>query len=158
MQLSGLFTFFMCGCNAVLAYVLIKAHSLTAWVHAPASFVESIRAQPDVHVGLTLLSVVAMVVCGADYQQFPIDSRTPTDAQMGCLIAAAIVLGWAFFLPRQLSQVPARGIWLRCPIRCRRFHDCSSPRLALPVALLLLSLCRCCSRLPLVRHVRFSAP
>ena len=107
--LSGLFAFCMCGCNAVLAYVLIKAHSLTAWVHAPASFVESIRAQPDVHVGLMLLSVVAMVVCGADYQQFPIDARTPTGARMGCLIAAAIVFAVGF-LPAS-AVIASASMW-----------------------------------------------
>jgi len=107
--LSGLFAFCMCGCNVVLAYVLIKAHSLTAWVHAPASFFESIRAQPDVHVGLTLLSVVAMVVCGADYQQFPIDARTPTGARMGCLIAAVIVFAVGF-LPAS-AVIASAGMW-----------------------------------------------
>lgn len=107
--LSGLFAFCICGCNAVLGYVLIKAHSLTAWVHAPASFVESIRAQPDAHVGLTLLSVVAMVVCGADYQQFPIDARTPTAARMGCLIAAAIVFAVGF-LPAA-AVIASVGPW-----------------------------------------------
>jgi SSS family solute:Na+ symporter len=107
--LSGIFAFCMCGCNAVLAHVLFKAHSLTAWVHAPASFVESIRAQPDVHVGLTLLSVVAMVVCGADYQQFPIDARTPTGARTGCLIAAVIVFAVGF-LPA-LAVIASAGLW-----------------------------------------------
>lgn len=107
--LSGLFAFCMCGCNAVLTYVLIKAHSLTAWVHAPASFVESIRAQPDVHIGLTLLSVVAMVVCGADYQQFPIDARTPTGARIGCLIAAVIVFAVGF-LPAS-AVIASAGAW-----------------------------------------------
>lgn len=94
--LSGLFAFCMCACNAVLAYVLIKAHSLTVWVHAPVTFFESVRAQPDAHVGLMLFSVVAMVVCGADYQQFPINARTPIGARMGCLIAAAIVFAVGF--------------------------------------------------------------
>lgn len=107
--LSSLFAFCMCGCNVLLAYVLIKAHSLTAWVHAPASFVESIRAQPDVHVGLTLLSVVAMVVCGADYQQFPIDARTATGARMGCLIAAVIVFAVGF-LPAS-AIIASAGLW-----------------------------------------------
>jgi SSS family solute:Na+ symporter len=107
--LSGLFAFCMCGCNILLAYVLIKAHGLTVWVHAPVGFVESIRAQPDVHVGLTFLSVVAMVVCGADYQQFPIEARTRAGARMGCLIAAAIVFV-AGFLPAS-AVIASAGLW-----------------------------------------------
>ena len=107
--LSGLFAFCMCACNAVLAYVLIKAHGLTVWVHAPATFFESVRAQPDVHVGLTLLSVVVMVVCGADYQQFPIDSRTAAGARIGCLIAAAIVFAVGF-LPAS-AVITSAGLW-----------------------------------------------
>lgn len=107
--LSGLFAFCMCGCSVLLAYVLIRTHSLTAWLHAPASFVESIRAQPEVHVGLTLLSVVAMVVCGADYQQFPIDARTPTGARIGCLIAAVIVFAVGF-LPAS-AVIASAGLW-----------------------------------------------
>jgi SSS family solute:Na+ symporter len=107
--LSSLFAFCMCGCSVVLAYVLIKAHSLTAWVHAPASFVQSIRAQPDVHVELTLLSVIAMVVFGADYQQFPIEARTPTGARLGCLIAAVIVFSVGF-LPAS-AVITSASVW-----------------------------------------------
>jgi SSS family solute:Na+ symporter len=118
--LSSLFALCICGCNAGLVYVLIKAHSLTAWIYAPVNFVESIRAQPDIHVGLTLLSVVAMVVCGADYQQFPIGARTPASARMGCLIAAAIVFAMGF-LPAA-AVVASAGLWhLNAH---RQFHDC----------------------------------
>lgn len=90
--LSGMFALCMCGCTAILALALAETHSLVLWLHAPVIFVESIRTQPVEHTGLVLLSVAALVLCGADYQQFPAMARTPTHARSGCFIAAAIVL------------------------------------------------------------------
>ncbi|PRZ55999.1 SSS family solute:Na+ symporter [Paraburkholderia fungorum] len=89
--LSSLFAVCMAGCNAVLIYFLIQAHSLTTWLEAPMSFVKSIHITTIDHTGVTLLSVTALVICGADYHQFPIAARTRIGARAGCLIAAAIV-------------------------------------------------------------------
>jgi solute:Na+ symporter, SSS family len=89
--LSGMFAICMIGCNAVLIYVLIKAHSLATWIGAPASFAKSIGLTSIDHTGVTLLSVIALVLCGADYHQFPTSARTRNAARIGCLIAAAIV-------------------------------------------------------------------
>jgi SSS family solute:Na+ symporter len=94
--LSGIFALCMCGCTTILVYALVETHSLSLWLRAPAIFMESIRAQPAGHVGLVLLSVVASVLCGADYQQFPAMARTPTHARSRCLIVAVIVLGVGF--------------------------------------------------------------
>jgi len=94
--LSGLFTVCMFGCNAILTYALIKAHGFSLWIYAPGNFIKSVRVQSGSHVGLTLLSVVALVICGADYQQFPIAARTPTSARIGCLIAAVVVFAIGF--------------------------------------------------------------
>lgn len=94
--LSGVLALCMAGCNAILVYALIKAHGLTTWLHAPESFVGSISATSIDHTGMTFLSVIALVVCGADYQQFPIASRTPAGARLGCLIAAAAIFAVGF--------------------------------------------------------------
>jgi solute:Na+ symporter, SSS family len=107
--LSGMFALCMGGCNAILVYALIKTHGLTIWFSAPAHFAESIHFKAIGHAGLTLLSVVAMVVCGADYQQFPIAARTPTAAWIGCVIAAAIVFAIGF-LPAS-AVLASTGSW-----------------------------------------------
>lgn len=107
--LSGIFALCMCGCNAILTYALVKAHGFFLWIYAPESFIKSIRFQPGSHVGLTLLSVVALVLCGADYQQFPIAARTSTSARMGCLIAAMVVFGVGF-LPAS-TVIATLNVW-----------------------------------------------
>jgi solute:Na+ symporter, SSS family len=107
--LSGLFALGMGGCNAILAYTLVKAHGLTIWFSAPANFVESIHLKTIDHTGLTLLSVVAMVICGADYQQFPIAARTPTGARIGCVFASVIVFAVGF-LPAS-AVLASAGPW-----------------------------------------------
>jgi solute:Na+ symporter, SSS family len=94
--LSSVFAICMCGCNVLLIRALAQTHSLTAWFHAPANFLGSVRLQPPAHVGLLFLSVVAMVLYGADYQQFPLAARSPGNARMGCVIAAVIVFGLGF--------------------------------------------------------------
>ncbi|MBN3846120.1 hypothetical protein G3N58_04630 [Paraburkholderia sp. Ac-20342] len=94
--LSGMFALCMCGCTAILVFALAETHNLILWLRAPAIFVESIRTRPVEHTGLVLLSVAALVLCGADYQQFPAMARTSTHARVGCLIAAVIVLGIGF--------------------------------------------------------------
>ncbi|WP_278498916.1 hypothetical protein [Paraburkholderia fungorum] len=107
--LSGMFALCMCGCTAILALALTETHSLILWLHAPAIFVESIRTQPVEHTGLVLLSVAALVLCGADYQQFPAMARTPTHARSGCLIAAMIVLAIGF-LPAA-AVIAGANLW-----------------------------------------------
>lgn len=107
--LSYMFAFCMCGCTAILALALIETHGLILWLHAPAIFVESIRTQPVEHTGLVLLSVAALVLCGADYQQFPAKARTPTHARSGCFVAAAIVLVIGF-LPAA-AVIAGANLW-----------------------------------------------
>jgi SSS family solute:Na+ symporter len=107
--LSGMFALCMCGCNAILVYTLVETHSLILWLRSPAIFMESIRAQPVAHTGLVLLSVAALVLCGADYQQFPAMAKTPTHARYGCLVAAIIVLGVGF-LPAS-AVIAGANLW-----------------------------------------------
>lgn len=108
-QLSGLFALCMFTCNAMLVYVLIKTHDLSALLHAPVDFTESLRRLPDHHAGLTVLSVVALVLSGADYQQFPIAARTPANARLGCVMAAIVVLAVGF-LPAS-AVIAGAGLW-----------------------------------------------
>ncbi|WP_205791314.1 hypothetical protein [Burkholderia sp. Ac-20353] len=107
--LSGLFAICMGGCNAILVYALIKVHHLTMWIRAPESFAQSIYLKPIDHVGLTFLSVVALVICGADYQQFPLEARTPSGARIGCLIAAIVVFVVGF-LPAS-TVIASAELW-----------------------------------------------
>ncbi|CAG4896682.1 SLC5/6 family protein [Paraburkholderia saeva] len=94
--LSGVLALCIGGCNVILAYTLIKAHGLAIWLHAPANFLESMRLPSLDHSGMTFLSVVALVICGADYQQFLIASSTPIGARLGCLLAAVVVFAMGF--------------------------------------------------------------
>lgn len=107
--LSGMFALCMCACNAILVYALVETHSLILWLRAPVIFMESIRARPVGHTGLILLSVAALVLCGADYQQFPAMAKTPTHARCGSLIAAMIVLGVGF-LPAS-AVIAGANLW-----------------------------------------------
>jgi len=107
--LSGIFALCMCGCTAILVYALAETHSLILWLRAPATFMESIRMQPVEHTGLVLLSVAALVLCGADYQQFPAMARTPAHARSGCLVAAVIVWGVGF-LPAS-AVIASANLW-----------------------------------------------
>jgi solute:Na+ symporter, SSS family len=124
--LSGLFALCMGGCNAILAYALVKAHGLTIWFSAPVSFAESIHLKTIDHTGLTLLSVVAMVICGADYQQFPVAARTPAGARIGCVIAAVIVFAVGF-LPAS-AVLASAGPW--------HLHTLPDPVQVVPLALI----------------------
>ncbi|WP_081073141.1 hypothetical protein [Burkholderia multivorans] len=107
--LSGIFALCMSGCTAILVFSLAETHSLILWLHAPALFSESLRAQPLEHTALVLLSVAALVLCGADYQQFPAMARTPAHARSGCLIAALVVLGIGF-LPAS-AVIAGANLW-----------------------------------------------
>lgn len=106
---SGLFALGIVGCNAILVFALIRVHGLTIWFSAPVSFAESIHLKVIDHTGLTLLSVVAMVICGADYQQFAVAARAPTGARIGCVIAAVIVFVVGF-LPAS-AVLASAGPW-----------------------------------------------
>ncbi|PYE25443.1 SSS family solute:Na+ symporter [Paraburkholderia silvatlantica] len=143
--LSGMFALCMCGCNAILVYALAETHSLILWLRSPAIFMESIRAQPVGHTGLVLLSVAALVVCGADYQQFPAMAKTPTHARYGCLTAAVIVLGVGF-LPAS-AVIAGANLWQLghladqaqvVPKLLARAIDSSAPVMSLPVTCLLI--------------------
>ncbi|AIO34668.1 putative membrane protein [Burkholderia cenocepacia] len=107
--LSSIFAICLGGCNAILVYALVKMHHLTVWLRAPESFVQSMTLSPIGHAGLTLISVVALVIFGADYQQFPLRARTPSEARRGCLLAAVVVFVVGF-LPASTVIASAR-VW-----------------------------------------------
>lgn len=107
--LSGIFALCLLGCNVILVYALVETHRVILWLRAPLIFMESIHMQPIGHTGLTLLSVIALVLCGADYQQFPLLARTPAYARTSCLIAAMIVLVIGF-LPAS-AVIAGVDIW-----------------------------------------------
>lgn len=107
--LSFIFAICLGGCNAILVYALINGHHLAVWLYAPVSFAQSIHLRPISHVGLTLFSVIALVVCGADYHQFPLEARTPSDARNGCLLAAIVVFVIGF-LPAS-TVIASTELW-----------------------------------------------
>lgn len=94
--LSAGFAICMLACNATLVGTLIETGGINVWLHAPVQSVDALRQLAPAHTGFTAVSVVAMVVCGADYQQFLIAARTQMAARAGCLLAAGIVFAIGF--------------------------------------------------------------
>jgi hypothetical protein len=58
---------------------------------------------------LCVASIVLMVICGADYQQFVLAARTPAMARNGCLLAAGFVF-LIGFLPAS-AVIAATPVW-----------------------------------------------
>jgi SSS family solute:Na+ symporter len=107
--ISAGFAFCMLACNVVLVRSLIETGGLVAWLHAPVRFIDALRVFPPAHTGYVVVSVVAMVICGTDYQQFIIAARTPTTSRTGSLLAAMVVFGIGF-LPAS-AVIAAVPIW-----------------------------------------------
>jgi solute:Na+ symporter, SSS family len=107
--LSAGFALSMLACNVVLVHALVKTGGLVAWLHAPTRFIDAVRLLPPAHTGYVVVSVVAMVICGTDYQQFIIAAHTPTTARTGSLLAAMVVFTIGF-LPAS-AVIAAVPIW-----------------------------------------------
>ncbi|WP_051888216.1 hypothetical protein [Caballeronia sordidicola] len=107
--LSAGFAFCMLACNVVLVHSLVETGGLVAWLHAPAQFIDALRPLPPSHSVYVVVSVVAMVICGTDYQQFIIAARTPATARIGALLAAMVVFTIGF-LPAS-AVIAADPIW-----------------------------------------------
>ena len=107
--LSAGFAFCMLACNVVLVHSLVETGGLVAWLHAPVRFIDAVRLLPPAHTGYVVVSVVAMVICGTDYQQFIVTARTPTTARTGSLLAAMVVFAIGF-LPAS-AVIAAGPIW-----------------------------------------------
>jgi SSS family solute:Na+ symporter len=107
--LSAGFAFCMLACNVVLVHSLVETGGLVVWLHSPARFIDAVRLLPLAHTGYVVVSVVAMVICGSDYQQFIIAARTPTTARTGSLLAAMVVFTIGF-LPAS-AVIAAVPIW-----------------------------------------------
>ncbi|MDR8105035.1 hypothetical protein KPB04_25240 [Burkholderia cenocepacia] len=110
--LSACFAVCIIACNVLLVRSLVVAGGLSVWIRAPASFVDAIHHSAPSHTGFVFLSVAAMVIGGADYQQFALAARGPSEARMGCFLAAVVVFTVGF-LPA--SAVIAAGVtqgWL----------------------------------------------
>jgi SSS family solute:Na+ symporter len=107
--LSAVFAFCMLACNVVLVHSLVETGGLIAWLHAPARFIDAVRLLPPAHTGYVVVSVVAMVICGTDYQQFIVTAGTPATARTGGLLAAIVVFAIGF-LPAS-AVIAAVPIW-----------------------------------------------
>ncbi|WP_205191176.1 hypothetical protein [Burkholderia sp. LMG 13014] len=112
MRLSWLaagFAICMLACNAVLVRTLFLTEGFGVWLHAPIQFLDGLHGTTLDHAGFTFASVVLMVVCGADYQQFVLAARAPGMAQNGCLLAAGFVF-LIGFLPAS-AVIAALPVW-----------------------------------------------
>ncbi|AXL51185.1 hypothetical protein DSC91_003720 [Paraburkholderia caffeinilytica] len=107
--LAAGFAICMLACNVVLVRTLLLTDGLDVWLHAPVQFLNGLQGATLDHTGFTVASVVLMVICGADYQQFALAARTPIMARNGCLLAAGFVL-LIGFLPAS-AVIAASPVW-----------------------------------------------
>ncbi|WP_233342927.1 hypothetical protein [Burkholderia cepacia] len=107
--LAAGFAICMLACNAVLVRTLFLTHGLDVWLRAPVQFLHGLQGARVDHPGITVASVVLMVVCGADYQQFVLAARTPATARNGCFLAAGLVF-LIGFLPAS-AVIAASPVW-----------------------------------------------
>lgn len=124
--LAAGFAICMLACNVVLVRTLLLTGALDVWLHAPVQFLDGLQGATLDHTGFTVVSVVLMVICGADYQQFVLAARTPTMARNGCLLAAGFV-----FL---IGFLPASAVLATSPVwHLQRLAD---PVQVIPVVLI----------------------
>jgi solute:Na+ symporter, SSS family len=107
--LAAGFAICMLACNIVLVRTLLLTDGLDVWLSAPVQFLDGLRGSTLDHTGPTVASVVLMVICGADYQQFLLAARAPGMAQNGCLLAAGFVF-LIGFLPAS-AVIAASPVW-----------------------------------------------
>ncbi|HJP60933.1 MAG TPA: hypothetical protein VJ865_13075 [Gemmatimonadaceae bacterium] len=107
--LAAGFAICMLGCSAILVRSLFETHGLRVWLHAPAQFIAALQPIAPENTVFTIASVVVMVICGADYQQFVLTARAPVIARTGCLLAAALVFVIGF-LPAS-AVIAASPTW-----------------------------------------------
>jgi solute:Na+ symporter, SSS family len=107
--LSAGLAFCMLGSAALLTHVLVKTAELGIWLDAPILFVRALPHDAFCQVGFTVATVAAMVVWGADYQQFVLAADNPAAARTGCLLAAILVF-IVGFLPAS-AVIAARSLW-----------------------------------------------
>ncbi|PRX27295.1 SSS family solute:Na+ symporter [Paraburkholderia sp. BL18I3N2] len=124
--LAAAFAICMLACNVVLVRALFLTGGLDVWLHAPVQFLDGLQGATLDHTGFTVASVVLMVICGADYQQFVLVARTPAMARNGCLLAAGFVF-LIGFLPAS-AVIAASPVW-----HLQRLVD---PIQAIPVVLI----------------------
>ncbi|WMY09521.1 hypothetical protein [Paraburkholderia phenoliruptrix] len=107
--LAAGFAICMLACNVVLVRTLFQTGGLGVWLSAPVQFLDGLQGTTLDHTGFTVFSVVLMVICGADYQQFVLAARTRAMARNGCLLAAGFVL-LIGFLPAS-AVIAASPVW-----------------------------------------------
>ncbi|WP_321907922.1 hypothetical protein [Paraburkholderia sp. J11-2] len=116
----------MLGCCAMLVCALLETGGIGIWLHAPILFADATRQTSLGRIGITVTSVVAMVICGADYQQFVIAADKPSAARMGCILAAGFVFVIGF-LPAS-AVIAARSLW--------HLGEVSDPAQVVPILLM----------------------
>ena len=109
--LAAGFAICMIACNAVLVRTLFLTGGLDVWWHAPIQFLGALEGPTLEHTGFTFASVMLMVICGADYQQFVLAARAPAMARNGCLLAAGFVFLIGFLPASAVIAPPPYGIY-----------------------------------------------
>ena len=99
----------MLACAGMLGNTLLETSGLGIWLHGPVLFAGSLQHSAFAHAAFSAATIVAMVICGADYQQFVIAASTPKAARTGCMLAAGCVFV-AGFLPAS-AVIATQALW-----------------------------------------------
>jgi solute:Na+ symporter, SSS family len=102
-KLGILFSIFLAAASLSLCVVIFNANGLDIYAQSLSSLVKDTQTHlPLKHVAVIVLSTIALVILGADYQQFVVLARSSRAAVVGCLLAAAVVL--------LISTLPATAV------------------------------------------------
>src|SRR5262249_30251058 len=106
---SGIFATCLIASNAALVYVMVANNGTQIYVHAVPLFFHDAHSIPPLELITTVVGVLFLVVTGADYQQFVIEGRSPSDAVIGTILAGIGLLVIGFLPAAAVMAITTNG-------------------------------------------------
>ncbi|MGL6156315.1 MAG: hypothetical protein ACRC1O_06860, partial [Ralstonia mannitolilytica] len=92
-RLGAVFSVFLAAASASLVVVIVLNNGIGLYGRSLALLAtDAARYLSVSDIGVTMLSTIALVVLGADYQQFVILARSRRAAVLGCVLAGVLVM------------------------------------------------------------------
>jgi solute:Na+ symporter, SSS family len=92
-KLSILFSLFLIASSMSLCIVVFKTDGMDIYMRSLSSLVQDTHTHvPWKNATVIVLSTIALVILGADYQQFVVLARSSKAAIMGCILAGGVIL------------------------------------------------------------------
>lgn len=102
-KLGILFSIFLAAASLSLCVVIFNADGLDIYAQSLPALIQDTQTHlPLKHVAVIVLSTIALVILGADYQQFVVLARSSRAAIVGCVLAAGVIL--------LISTLPATAV------------------------------------------------